>query len=100
MMKCPQQCFESTFRRYQTPAEMIIRAFSTNDMLPLTSEGNVQHFLNILKDTNICQNIFGKLFTCINFIFVGFIQIGIIGIPWPICWLWKVYWIINTNGKE
>ena len=55
IMKCPQQCFESTLGRYQTPAETIIRAFSTNDMLPLTCEGNVQHFLNILKDTNMYE---------------------------------------------
>ena len=37
------------------PAESITRAFSTNDMLPLTSEGNVQHCLNILKDTNMYE---------------------------------------------
>ena len=55
MMKCPVQCCESTLRRYLTPAEKIVRAFSTNEMLPLTSEGHVQHFLNTLKNTNMYE---------------------------------------------
>ena len=43
MMKCPQQHFESTLRRYLTPVEEIMRAFCTNDVLPLT----VMHMCNI-----------------------------------------------------
>ena len=53
MMKCPQQHFESTLRRYLTPVEEIMRAFCTNDMLPLTSDAHAQRFLNRLKNTNM-----------------------------------------------
>ena len=39
----------------------IIRAFSTNEMLPLTSEGYVQHFLNKLKNTNMYEKFGGHM---------------------------------------
>ena len=91
-MKCPQQHFESTLRRYLTPVEEIMRAFCTNDVLPLTSDAHVQHFLNRLKNTNMYEkfglhylNINEKLFTCINFISMGFIQIDTTDILWLTC---------------
>ena len=55
MMKCPQQHFESTLKRYLTPVEEIMRAFCTNNMLPLTSDAHMQHFLNRLKNTNMYE---------------------------------------------
>ena len=57
IMKCLQQCFESTLRRYLTHAERIIQAFSTHDMLPLTSQGHVQYFLQVVNDRNIYEKI-------------------------------------------
>ena len=44
IMKCLQQCFESTLRRYLTPPQRIIQAFYTGDILTLTSQGHVQYF--------------------------------------------------------
>ena len=55
MMKCAQQHFKSTLRRYLTPVEEIMRAFCTNDALPLTSDVHMQHFLNRLKNTNMYE---------------------------------------------
>ena len=93
MMKCPQQCFESTFRRYQTPTETIIRAFSTNDVLPSTSEGNVQHFLNILKDTNMYEKFgmhmseyFRETIYMHQFYFCGLYTDWYNRYIWTICW--------------
>ena len=55
MMKCPQQHFESTQRRYLAPVEEILRAFSKNNILPLTSETHVQLFFNRLNNTNMYE---------------------------------------------
>ena len=44
MMKCPLHQHESTFKRYLTPVHTVFRAFSTINMLPLTSNRHVQDF--------------------------------------------------------
>ena len=53
MMKCPLDQDESTLRRYLMPVQMVIRGFCYKETSPLSGQGHAQHFLNILKDTNM-----------------------------------------------
>ena len=61
-MKFPMNKFESTLSRYLTDAQTLIRAFSYNEMFPLSAEGRIKEFMDTVKDTNMYV-IFGKYMT-------------------------------------
>ena len=58
-MKFPMNKFESTLSRYLTDAQTLIRAFSYNEMFPLSAEGHIKEFMDTVKDTNMYVR-FGK----------------------------------------